>query len=64
MPETCPQCRSSQIRQYGAGTEKVESEIHLCFQMRVSYVGMLKRLAEKGRTKSSYRILSIIVQIY
>jgi primosomal protein N' (replication factor Y) (superfamily II helicase) len=31
MPETCPQCGSSQIRHYGAGTEKVESEIQSLF---------------------------------
>ena len=27
MPENCPQCSSAKIRQYGTGTEKVESEI-------------------------------------
>ena len=27
MPSTCPQCGSNQIRQYGTGTEKVESEV-------------------------------------
>jgi primosomal protein N' (replication factor Y) len=27
MPKTCPQCGSSQIRQFGTGTEKVESEV-------------------------------------
>ncbi|MCE5209567.1 MAG: primosomal protein N' [Chloroflexi bacterium] len=27
MPSTCPQCGSTRIRQFGAGTEKVESEL-------------------------------------
>ena len=27
MPATCPQCGSKRIRQYGAGTEKVEAEV-------------------------------------
>jgi primosomal protein N' (replication factor Y) (superfamily II helicase) len=27
MPETCPECGSSRIRQYGIGTERVESEV-------------------------------------
>jgi primosomal protein N' (replication factor Y) len=31
MPKTCPQCGSSQIRHYGTGTEKVESDVHELF---------------------------------
>lgn len=31
MPDKCPQCGGSQIRQYGAGTEKVEAEVNLRF---------------------------------
>ncbi len=31
MPDRCPQCGSDQIRQYGAGTEKVEEEINRLF---------------------------------
>lgn len=27
MPSTCPQCKSQRIRQFGLGTEKVESEV-------------------------------------
>jgi primosomal protein N' (replication factor Y) len=27
MPTTCPQCGSGRIRQYGTGTERVESEL-------------------------------------
>jgi primosomal protein N' (replication factor Y) len=27
MPKTCPQCGSTQIRQFGTGTEKVEAEV-------------------------------------
>jgi primosomal protein N' (replication factor Y) len=36
MPTVCPQCGSSTIRQYGAGTQKVESEVRTLFpQARV-----------------------------
>jgi primosomal protein N' (replication factor Y) len=31
MVQTCPQCGSRRIRQYGAGTEKVEAEIQALF---------------------------------
>lgn len=31
MPATCPQCRSTRIRQYGTGTEKVEDELQQAF---------------------------------
>ncbi|MEN4042410.1 MAG: primosomal protein N' [Anaerolineaceae bacterium] len=31
MPLSCPQCGSKQIRQYGTGTEKVESEVQALF---------------------------------
>ena len=31
MPETCPQCKSTRIRQYGTGTEKVENEVQNLF---------------------------------
>jgi len=27
LPRTCPQCQSSRIRQYGTGTERVETEV-------------------------------------
>lgn len=30
-PKTCPQCNSNQIRHYGTGTEKVESEVQELF---------------------------------
>ena len=30
-PKSCPQCGSNQIRQYGTGTEKVESEVQAMF---------------------------------
>jgi primosomal protein N' (replication factor Y) (superfamily II helicase) len=53
MPETCPQCRSSQIRQYGAGTEKVESEVQSLFpDARV-----LRWDAESTRRKGAHEIL-------
>ncbi len=31
MPKTCPECNSVQIRQFGTGTEKVESEVRAMF---------------------------------
>lgn len=31
MPKTCPNCRSTQIRQFGTGTEKVEAEVQTLF---------------------------------
>jgi primosomal protein N' (replication factor Y) len=31
MPDKCPTCGSSRIRQYGTGTEKVEAEVHSLF---------------------------------
>lgn len=31
MPNTCPVCKSDQIRQYGLGSEKVESEVQTMF---------------------------------
>ncbi|MHC1781577.1 MAG: primosomal protein N' [Anaerolineaceae bacterium] len=31
MPAKCPECGSNQIRQYGAGTEKVEEEVNRLF---------------------------------
>jgi primosomal protein N' (replication factor Y) len=33
MPEKCPQCGSRQIRQFGTGTERVESEVQALFPM-------------------------------
>ncbi len=31
MPEVCPDCGSKHIRQYGTGTQKVESDLHAIF---------------------------------
>ena len=31
LPQTCPECQSRRIRQYGTGTEKVEAEVQRCF---------------------------------
>lgn len=31
LPSTCPQCHSSRIRQYGTGTERVETEVQALF---------------------------------
>lgn len=31
LPRNCPQCQGERIRQYGTGTERVESEVHTLF---------------------------------
>ena len=31
MPDTCPQCKSNRIRQFGTGTERVEMEVQAAF---------------------------------
>ena len=31
LPRSCPHCKSERIRQYGTGTERVESEVHQLF---------------------------------
>ena len=53
MPKTCPQCGSPQIRQFGAGTEKVEAETLKLFPgartLRWDY--------ETTRTKGAHDIL-------
>jgi primosomal protein N' (replication factor Y) (superfamily II helicase) len=53
MPDTCPKCKGSQIRQYGAGTEKVESEIQALFPQART----LRWDAETTRRKGSHEIL-------
>ncbi len=53
MPSKCPECGSNQIRQYGAGTEKVEKEVQELFpQARV-----LRWDAETTRRKGAHDIL-------
>jgi primosomal protein N' (replication factor Y) (superfamily II helicase) len=53
MPDTCPQCHSSHIRQYGAGTEKVESEIQAMFPRART----LRWDAETTRRKGAHELL-------
>ncbi len=53
MPSKCPECGSNQIRQYGAGTEKVEKEVQGLFpQARI-----LRWDAETTRRKGSHDLL-------
>ncbi len=53
MPPKCPECGSNQIRQYGAGTEKVEKEVQELFpQARI-----LRWDAETTRRKGAHDIL-------
>ncbi len=53
MPVKCPECGSNQIRQYGAGTEKVEKEVQGLFpQARI-----LRWDAETTRRKGSHDLL-------
>lgn len=53
MPAKCPQCGGSQIRQFGTGTEKVESEVRAAFPS----AGVLRWDAETTRQKGSHEIL-------
>lgn len=53
MPKTCPQCHSASIRQYGTGTERVESEVHRAFPGART----LRWDAETTRLKGSHEIL-------
>jgi primosomal protein N' (replication factor Y) len=53
MPRKCPECGSAHIRQFGAGTEKVESEVAALFpQARI-----LRWDAETTRHKGAHEIL-------
>ncbi|HOD05115.1 MAG TPA: primosomal protein N', partial [Anaerolineaceae bacterium] len=53
MPTKCPQCKSDQIRQYGAGTERVEREV----QERFPTVRTLRLDAETVQQKGSHEII-------
>ncbi|GAP14022.1 replication restart DNA helicase PriA [Longilinea arvoryzae] len=53
MPAYCPQCRSTSIRQYGTGTERVESEVQKTFPNART----LRWDAETTRQKGSHEIL-------
>ena len=53
MPKTCPQCGSTQIRQFGTGTEKVEAEV----QKEFPGVRTLRWDYETTRQKGAHDIL-------
>jgi len=53
LPTVCPKCGSAQIRHYGAGTEKVESEVQRLFPGART----LRWDAETTRRKGTHEIL-------
>ncbi|MCL4561562.1 MAG: primosomal protein N' [Chloroflexi bacterium] len=53
MPKTCPACGSSQIRQFGTGTERVESEVQALFPQART----LRWDAETTRQKGAHEII-------
>jgi primosomal protein N' (replication factor Y) len=53
LPKTCPQCHSSHIRQYGTGTEKVESEV----QALLPGVRTLRWDYETTRYKGAHEVI-------
>lgn len=53
LPKTCPQCGSSQIRQFGTGTEKVESDVRELFPEART----LRWDAETTRQKGAHNLL-------
>jgi primosomal protein N' (replication factor Y) (superfamily II helicase) len=53
MPAKCPQCSSPHIRQFGTGTEKVESEVQALFPSART----LRWDAETTRQKGSHDVL-------
>ena len=53
MPKTCPQCKGERIRQYGTGTEKVESEVQQLFPE----VRTLRWDYETTRTKGAHEVI-------
>lgn len=53
MPSRCPQCGSTSIRQFGTGTERVESEVQKAFPNART----LRWDAETTRQKGSHEIL-------
>jgi primosomal protein N' (replication factor Y) len=53
LPRNCPQCKSERIRQYGTGTERVESEVHQLFPD----VRTLRWDYETTRTKGAHEAI-------
>jgi primosomal protein N' (replication factor Y) len=47
-PATCPQCKSERIRQYGTGTEKVESEVQALFPQALTLRWDFETTRHKG----------------
>jgi primosomal protein N' (replication factor Y) len=53
LPRNCPQCKGERIRQYGTGTERVESEVHQLFPD----VRTLRWDYETTRTKGAHEAI-------
>jgi len=53
LPQSCPQCQSSSIRQYGTGTQKVEAEVRALFPQART----LRWDWETTRKKDSHEII-------
>jgi len=53
LPGACPQCKSASLRQYGTGTEKVETEIQALFPQART----LRWDAESTREKGSHEVI-------
>ncbi|RPI32733.1 MAG: primosomal protein N' [Chloroflexota bacterium] len=53
LPKECPECRSSRIRQYGTGTERVEAEVKELFPL----VRTLRWDFETTRQKGAHEII-------
>jgi primosomal protein N' (replication factor Y) len=55
LPRNCPQCHSTRIRQYGTGTERVETEVHAMFPkvrtLRWDYETTRRKGAHEGILK-------------
>lgn len=53
LPSRCPQCGGTRIRQYGAGTEKVEAEVRALFPE----ARLLRWDYESTRTKGAHELI-------
>ncbi|MCK4977214.1 MAG: primosomal protein N' [Anaerolineales bacterium] len=53
MPKTCPNCRGTRIRQYGTGTERVESEVKALYPQART----LRWDYETTRKKGSHEVI-------
>ena len=53
MPQKCPTCGSTQIRQYGSGTEKVQQMVQTLFPQ----AGIIRWDAETARGKDAHELI-------